>query len=202
MPMPGKGQAGGRSGLGGMQASGASAGGMGGNNHHNHHEWLRLQPPRYCFTCTVGRNRSKARYALETASAVADLLDNLVQQCIYHREPVHPQVEWPTSMSRVDSFSSTEPLSPDSMFALINNWKSFRRPIMPSSSVSSLGGSPGPLGLSTARTASIPVSGDLGPANIPEPVPELPEDLEGMMFHSSDAVPHVPVPIKHDTTPR
>lgn len=60
------------------------------------------------------------RYALATASEVADLLDSIVQQAIYHRDPIMPN-DW-TSISRMDSFSSTEPLSPDSMFALINSW--------------------------------------------------------------------------------
>ncbi|GLI68117.1 hypothetical protein VaNZ11_012454 [Volvox africanus] len=42
-------------------------------------------PPKYLYTCTVGRNRSKARYALATSAEVGDLLDAIVQQGIYHR---------------------------------------------------------------------------------------------------------------------
>ncbi|GIL79684.1 hypothetical protein Vretifemale_8975 [Volvox reticuliferus] len=42
-------------------------------------------PPKYLYTCTVGRNRSKARYALTTSAEVGDLLDAIVQQGIYHR---------------------------------------------------------------------------------------------------------------------
>jgi len=99
-------------------------------------------PPRFLFTCTVGRNRSKARFALSAASEVSDLLDSIVQQAIYHQQPPtlppHPggmEGLSPGSHyaqgnmdpnSRIQSFSSTEPLSPDSMFTLINSWKNFR----------------------------------------------------------------------------
>ncbi|GAX74440.1 hypothetical protein CEUSTIGMA_g1889.t1 [Chlamydomonas eustigma] len=44
-------------------------------------------PPTHLFTCTVGRNSSKARYALSVASDVGELLDRIVQQCIYHQPP-------------------------------------------------------------------------------------------------------------------
>ncbi|MEW5311818.1 MAG: hypothetical protein WDW38_003503 [Sanguina aurantia] len=82
-------------------------------------------PPKYLFTCTVGRNRSKARFALAGSSDVADLLDSIVQQAIHHHAPPAPS-DWTLGMNRIESFSSTEPLSPDSMFALINNWKLHR----------------------------------------------------------------------------
>lgn len=32
-------------------------------------------PPKFLFTCTVGRNRSKARFSLAAASEVGDLLE-------------------------------------------------------------------------------------------------------------------------------
>ncbi|KAF5827092.1 glycosyltransferase family 20-domain-containing protein [Dunaliella salina] len=99
-------------------------------------------PPPFLFTCTVGRNRSKARYALSAASEVSDLLDSIVQQAIYNQQPptlpAHPCGADGLSPgphyaqggmdpnSRIQSFSSTEPLSPDSMFTLINSWKNFR----------------------------------------------------------------------------
>lgn len=58
----------------------------------------QLFPPKHLFTVTVGRNRSKARFAVTTSSDVADMLDSLVQQGIYQREPTpHGHTpEWST----------------------------------------------------------------------------------------------------------
>lgn len=53
-------------------------------------------------------------------------------QAIYHKDPptmpghhhdwVHGGSIHTGGMSRIDSYSSTEPLSPDSMFTLISSW--------------------------------------------------------------------------------
>lgn len=45
-----------------------------------HAQISSLFPPKHLYTVTVGRNRSKARYALTTSSDVADMLEALVQQ--------------------------------------------------------------------------------------------------------------------------
>ncbi|KAG2501762.1 hypothetical protein HYH03_000262 [Edaphochlamys debaryana] len=92
-------------------------------------------PPKYLYTCTVGRNRSKARYALATSAEVGDLLEAVVQQGIYNRPPTAmcaasapadfgvgslpaaPHQMHMAAGGRMDSASSSEPLSPDSILA-------------------------------------------------------------------------------------
>ena len=64
---------------------------------------------------------------------MSDLLESIVQQAIYQQPPqlsvqcadnmsAYGPPTTPGGVHDVPSFSSGEPLSPDSMFTLINNW--------------------------------------------------------------------------------
>lgn len=76
------------------------------------HRPLTNLPPKYLFTCSVGRNRSKARYSLGGSSEVGDLLEAVVRQGIYNLSPQAPLSGSP--FNRLESQNSLEPLSPDS----------------------------------------------------------------------------------------
>lgn len=44
-------------------------------------------PPPHLYTCSVGRNRSKARFSLQSAHEVAELLSSMVREAVTHLEP-------------------------------------------------------------------------------------------------------------------
>ncbi len=96
-------------------------------------------------------------------------------QAIYHREPPtlpHPHdIHLAHAMSRVDSYSSNEPLSPDSMFTLISTWKHQRASTALSSGATGglqvrLGALARPV-LPCGACACAPMGGHRGPAGAP-----------------------------------